>query len=265
MTKLESFINNSFLYHPLRFSSVSEILYEAITSKTKKTMDFYKSFLLSSNGVNKNLLAFDIGANKGNKAKALLQLGFKVIALEPERNSIATLKYRYGTNPNVKIIEKGVSCQEGFTDIYITQARSGLNTMNTKWKNSLHNEKENRWGKQVDFKEFYKVPLTTLENLYSEFSIPYFIKIDVEGFELEVIKGMKSLPAYISFEANLPEFTEETITCIEMINSFSDAVVFNYSFNEKLVVTDWLTANGMINFLKNTKERYIEIISKKNQ
>ncbi len=264
MTTLKSLINNSFLYHPLRFSSISEMIYEAITSKSKKTMEFYKSFLQPPDNVKTKLPVFDIGANKGNKTKALLQLGFIVIALEPEKNSISTLKYRYGKNPKVKIIEKGVSSEEGFTEIYITQARSGLNTMNTKWKDSLQNEEKNRWGKQVDFKESYKVPLTTLENLYSEFGMPYFIKIDVEGYELEVIKGMKSLPAYISFEANLPEFIEETISCIEMINSLSDSVLFNYSFDEKLVVNNWLSANEMINCLNNTTERYIEIISKKN-
>lgn len=263
MTKLESIINSSFLYHPLRFSPVSEIIYEAITSKTKKTMEFYSSFLQTSDYVNTKLLAFDIGANKGNKTKALLQLNFMVIALEPEKNSISTLKYRFRKDPNVKIIEKGVSSAEGVTEIYITQARSGLNTMNTKWKDSLHSKEKNRWGKQLNFTESYKVPLTTLENLYSKFGIPHFIKIDVEGFELEVIKGMKSLPNYLTFEANLPEFAKETLACFEVLNALDNTIRFNYSFNEKLVLENWITVEEITNYILNTKDRYVEIIVKR--
>jgi FkbM family methyltransferase len=239
------------------------MVHEALTSKISKTAAFYKSFLFPIKNSSASLLAFDIGANKGNKTKALLQSGFNVIALEPEKKSISTLKYRFEKNPKVTIIEKGVSSTEGVTEIYITEARSGLNTMNTKWKETLHNKEESRWGTQVDFKEFYQVPLTTAENLFAEFGEPYFIKIDVEGFELEVIKGMKSLPSFISLEANLPEFAEETINCITLLNNLSGGVNFNYSFNEKLILENWLTATEMISYISNTKERYIEIICRK--
>ena len=265
MTKLESFINNSFLYHPLRFSSISELFYEALTAKTKKTAIFYKSFLFPVKEPATQLLAFDIGANKGNKTKALLKLGFKVVALEPEKKSISTLEYRYKKNPRVQIIKKGVASQEGAANIYITQGRSGLNTMNKKWKDRLNNQEENRWNNRVDFKEFYEVPLTTVENLRKECGDPYFVKIDVEGFELEVIKGMRQLPGFISFEANLPAFTEETIRCIETLYQLDNHVRFNYSFHEKLAGASWLPADEMISYIKNTGVKYIEIISRKDQ
>lgn len=261
MSKLETLINNSFLYHPLRFSNLADGVYELLTNKTKKTTAFFNSFLSVSN--NTKLLAFDIGANKGTKTKALLQLGFTIIALEPEKKAISTLLYRYKNNERVKIVEKGVSSEEGFTDIYITEGRSGLNTMNTKWKDSLHDEDENRWQKQVEFNQHYQVPLTTIELLYAEFGNPYFIKIDVEGFELEVIKGMKKLPNFLTFEANLPEFTKETIQCLGALYNLNKNILFNYSFKEKLVLAEWINFTEMVNYIETTKERYIEIICKK--
>ncbi len=264
MTKLESSLNNSVLYHPLRFSSISEFFYEAITAKTKNTALFYKNFLFPVNEPATALLAFDIGANKGNKTKALLKLGFNVVALEPEKKSISTLEYRYKNNSKVKIVKKGVASQEGATNIYITQSRSGLNTMNTKWKDRLHDKEENRWNSQIDFKKSYEVPLTTIDNLTKEFGNPYFVKIDVEGFELEVIKSIKYLPDFISFEANLPEFTEETLQCIETLYKLNNTITFNYSFTEQVVAETWLTAAEMTDYIKNTNERYIEIICKRN-
>jgi FkbM family methyltransferase len=261
MTKFESLINNSFLYHPLRFSTLADGVYELLTNKTKKTTAFFNSFLSVNNA--SNLLAFDIGANKGNKTKALLQLGFTVIALEPEKKAISTLQYRYKNNDKVKIVEKGVSSAEGFTDIYITEGRSGLNTMNTKWKDSLHDEEENRWQKQVEFKQHYQVPLTTIDLLSTTFGKPYFIKIDVEGFELEVIKGMKILPNFLTFEANLPEFVKETTLCLKALYNLDKNILFNYSFEEKLILDEWISFREMVEYIETTKERYIEIICKK--
>ncbi len=263
MSKLESLINNSFLYHPLRFSVLADGVYELLTNKTKKTTAFFNSFLCVND--NTKLLAFDIGANKGNKTKALLKLGFTVIALEPEKKAISTLQYRYKNNDKIKIVEKGVSSAEGFTAIYITEGRSGLNTMNTKWKDSLNDEDENRWQKQVEFKQHYQVPLTTIDILCAEFGNPYFIKIDVEGFELEVIKGIKSLPNFLTFEANLPEFTKETVECLEALYTLNKNILFNYSFEEKLVLKEWITFNEMVKYIETTEERYIEIICKRHK
>lgn len=260
MKKLESFINNTFLYNPLRFSKLAEGIFELLTNKTKKTKNFYDSFLFVNDST--KLLAFDIGANKGNKTKSLIQLGFTVIALEPERKAINTLQYRYKNSKKVKIVEKGVSNSEGFTDIYITAARSGLNTMNTKWRDSINNEEENKMGNSEMFKSHYKVPLTTIQLLSKTFGNPYFIKIDVEGFELKVIKGMETLPNFLSFEGNLPDFLKETIECLQVLNSINENILFNYSFDEKLVLSEWISFYKMVDFIKTTNASYIEIICK---
>src|SRR4051794_35900809 len=106
--KIFKIINDSAAYNVLRYSPLSEFAVETLTHKTLKSQKFYESFLGGKELRNQSLLAFDIGANKGNKVKALINMGFKVIALEPEIKSLSTLHYRFNKDERVKIVEKGV-------------------------------------------------------------------------------------------------------------------------------------------------------------
>jgi FkbM family methyltransferase len=254
--KIEHIINNSPLYNLLRFNIFSEFFVEVLQKKTRKDIDFYSSFLAP----NKKHVAFDIGANKGNKVKAFLKMGYQVIALEPEKKSIETLQFRYSKNKRVTIVAKGVSDKEGTMELHITDARSGLNTFSDKWIKSLSNKNENRWNRSDKFKDSYEVSLTTVDSLMDEYGVPYFIKIDVEGFELNVIKGIKRLPNYLSFELNLPEFIDEANEIINYLSNLNGLTKYQYSFNEKLESKNWISKEEILNVINTTKQRYFEVI-----
>jgi len=51
-----------------------------------------------------------------------------------------------------------------------------------------------RWTRTI------RVPVTTLDSLIARHGIPAFIKIDVEGFELEVLAGLSRPVKALSFE-----------------------------------------------------------------
>ena len=259
LKRVESLINNSPFYNIIRFNPISDLIIETKTRKTKKAITFYSSFL---NPEFSNKLIYDIGANKGNKVNAFLKMGFNVIAVEPERKAISTLKWRYGKNKKVTILENGVSDKESILTIHIAANRSGLNTVSTKWVESLEKEKTNRWQKKHAFKKEYEIKTITLDQLFQSYGIPYFIKIDVEGYEKNVIKGMNSLPSFISFETNLPEFREETIECIQLLTALSDKIMFNYSISDKLEMDHWVPGSEMIETIKTQGLRYMEIICK---
>ncbi|HUR65062.1 MAG TPA: FkbM family methyltransferase, partial [Chitinophagaceae bacterium] len=191
-----------------------------------------------------------------------LKMGYKVIAVEPEKKALSTLHWRFGRNNNVTILDNGVSDIEKTLTIHIAENRSGLNTVSDKWVESLEKEKTNRWQKRHAFKDHYEIRAITVDQLYKKFGIPYYIKIDVEGYEKNVIKGMTRLPSLISFETNLPEFIEETIECIQHLSSISDTIRFNYSISDKLELTHWITPPDMISKLKDPRTRYMEIIGK---
>lgn len=259
LNKIKNLAISSPFYNQVRFNPLSDSLIELLFQKTQKGIDFYSSFLDKNND---NKLIFDIGANKGNKIKVFRKMGFEVIGLEPELTALSTLEYRFKNDKNVKIVNKGVSNQEGELDIFITASRSGLNTLNQKWTEIVEENKDGRWNYNQRFKRAYKVKVITLQELIEQFGIPYFIKIDVEGLELNVIKGLHKLPPFISFECNLPEFKDETLEIIERISDLNPLTTYQYSINDSLVAERWLKKNEIMNYISQTSEKYLEIISK---
>lgn len=258
LKRIESVINRSPFYNFIRFNPLADLIIETRTGKTKKAIAFYSSFL---DARSPNKLIFDIGANKGNKVNAFLKMGFKVVAVEPEKKSLSTLHYRF-KHKKVSIVEKGVSDKEGTLTINVAEGRSGLNTLSDKWVGSLGSKETNRWEEEHAFKKSYEVPITTLEKLFLEFGVPYYIKIDVEGYEKNVIKGLERSPSFISFETNLPEFCAETIDCILHLQSLSPGSTYNYSVKDELESNQWLSGEQMIALVEKGEIRYMEIIGR---
>jgi hypothetical protein len=69
--------------------------------------------------------------------------------------------------------------------------------------------------------------MTTLDKLIEQFGIPSFIKIDVEGFEYEVIKGLSKPVKALSLEFT-PEIIESTYKCINYLQQLGK-INLNYS------------------------------------
>ncbi len=262
LKRLEKAINRSPFYNFIRFNPVTDSYMEWTRAKTRKAVNFYASFL---DPVPPGKLVFDIGANKGNKVKAFLKMGFRVVALEPEKKSLSTLHYRFGNNKHVTIVGKGVSDREGSLLIHIAEGRSGLNTLSDKWVGSLESKEENRWKKKHAFRHSYEVPVTTLRELFREYGLPYYVKIDVEGYEVQVLKGMDRMPGFLSFETNLPEFYSETAECIRQLESLSADTRFNYSVHDRLELPGWITAREMEARISDPDQRYMEIIARRGE
>ena len=128
---------------------------------------------------------------------------------------------------------------------------------------SLETPESNRWNKKRQFNnKTIIVKTVTLDYLIENYSVPYFIKIDVEGFELNVIKGLSQPIPLISFEANLPEFKNETIECINHLSVLNKNVRFNYLVNdESFELKNQLDHKQMIALINTTERRYLDIFS----
>jgi len=158
----------------------------------------------------------DIGANVGTYTTELQKNSKNVICLEPLKKNIRYLKYLI--KKNVKIYNYALSNKNKFEYIYIPKVNFNydyaLATLN--YKNI------------IKFKEFkrIKIKLKKFDKLFSNtysFKDIDFIKIDVEGHELEVLKGMhkflkKSKPIFlieiekrhnVSFDKVFSFFTEK--------------------------------------------------------
>ncbi|MFK7772103.1 MAG: FkbM family methyltransferase [Saprospiraceae bacterium] len=83
--------------------------------------------------------------------------------------------------------------------------------------------------------------LTTLDQIIEQEGVPAFIKIDVEGYELEVIQGLNARIPLLSFEANFPEFKEETFLILERLVEIDEGCKFNFSINFRLELMEFVT------------------------
>lgn len=193
-----------------------------------KRVQFYSQF------VNARDLVFDVGSNEGNRIQALLTLNAKVVAVEPQPQCIKILEQKFGHQITIEKI--GLGSTTGKATMHVADV-STISTLSRDFieKTSESRFKRNKWDTTID------IELSTLDNLISKHGIPVFCKIDVEGFEAEVLKGLHSLIPYISFEYCVPEMLSQLLNCIEIIHSLDKKYTFNYSVGEsmELVYDSW--------------------------
>lgn len=270
-SQMQRMLQRAGLYHRLKTSSIHE-LYWKIAGKQwilarEKQIDFYRRLLPE---LSHGDLIFDIGANEGFKTDLFLRLGARVIAVEPDETNQSILqerfvKFRLIRRPLV-IVGKAVSDKSATETMWIDGPGSAVNTLSQKWAGALKGNKARQtYGHYgLDFAKQKTVETTTLEQLMSVHGVPTFIKIDVEGYELNVIRSLQRPVPYLSFEVNLPEFRPEGLECVEILGRLAAAGKFNYAVDceEGLALERWLSPDEFLHVLKQCRESAIEVFWK---
>ena len=268
---LQRTLRQAGLYHRLRTSSIHE-LYSRIAGKRwiaarGKQLDFYRSVL---SGFRSGDLIFDIGANDGFQTDLFLRMGARVVAIDPDETNQSILRekflrFRLVRRP-VVIVGKAVSDQSTVETMWIDGPGSAVNTLSQKWATALHTNKARHLHGHsgLDFARQKTVETTTIEDLISAYGAPAFIKIDVEGYELQVIRGLQRPVPYLSFEVNLPEFRSEGLQCVEILGRLASEGQFNYAVDceQGLVLGRWLHANDFLGVLGRCNDSTIEVFWK---
>jgi FkbM family methyltransferase len=209
----------------------------------KKVARFYAQFLKRGD------VYFDVGANHGNRISPIINNirggGGKIVAVEPQAVWAAFLKKKFGDK--IFIVTKGLGEREGVMAMAISND-SRLSSFSTEWVEA--NKQSGRFIPMgAEWNETRVIKMTTLDRLIEEFGVPRFIKIDVEGYELEVLKGLTQPVEVISFEYTTPERTQQCIACIERIRDISNnKILCNYSIAESMewALPKWLSSEEMI-------------------
>jgi len=207
-------------------------------------------------------LVFDIGANIGNTVRIFIKHSKKVIAFEPNPILKSKLSKMF-EGDNVVIDTRAISNKNG-TQILNISSSFSISTFSDEWINNSRFSLNSIWDYPTE------VETATLNQIIYEYGVPDYIKIDVEGFEYEIITAFdKFLPKTIfSFE-----WAEEMQEKIKLsINhaynlgykSFAytdgDEVLFDYEIN-------WIGYEELINeietFIPERKFRWGMIYFKK--
>jgi len=211
-------LNNYFLDRKImnNFLKCSEV--------ENKQKDFYKQFIV------KNDLVFDVGCNIGSRTKIFLNLGAKVVGFEPQSDLCDHLYAHLKRNKNFSLERTALGATTDTTEIKISDAHV-LSSMSDRWIQAT--QKSGRF-ENYNWNNTVKVPVTTLDDKIQVYGVPKYIKIDVEGYEFEVLHGLSNPVRNISIEFTAEDI-ENSYKCIDYISTLGD-FTFNYSIGESLIL-----------------------------
>jgi FkbM family methyltransferase len=219
----------------------SLVIYYGDPFKLRRMGRFYAQFIRPGD------LCFDLGAHVGNRVWVWSRLGARVVAVEPQPACLDLLRRWFGQRPNVTLVGTAVGAEAGRAPLWVSAATPTVTTLSRPWIEAVQQEASFarvRWGERVE------VEVTTLDALIARFGVPAFCKIDVEGYELEVLRGLSQpLPA-LSFEY-IPAAREAAIACIERLAELGD-YRFNWSVVEqhRWQSAAWVEPGRMVEFLR---------------
>lgn len=206
--------------------------------RIKKRRDFYFQFLVSNEDI-----YFDVGANYGNRIEPIIDKKIKIIAIEPQLECLKFLRRKYGNK--ITIVPKGLGKVEETKTMYISNAHT-ISSFSKEWIEAT--KKSGRFS-QYNWNKEQQIEMTTLDILINKYGKPKFIKIDVEGFEYDVLQGLSQPIEFLSFEYATPEGENSIIECIDRIDEISNKnkVQFNYSIGESMewALDEWLSPQQM--------------------
>ena len=227
---LKSLGKRTFLYGMLQRSRVRKAV-RTWSPHDDEMAGFYSQFVPAGG------ICFDVGANVGNRVKVFLKLGAKVVAVEPQRECQKVLASLFSAKAGFTLVPKAVGAEEGSAEIAIADV-STVSSMSQEWIEKV--QSTGKFG-EVQWSKKRVVPVTTLDLLIATHGVPDFIKIDVEGYEYQVIRGLSQPVKSLSLEFT-PEFLDSTLECIEHLARLGDIRV-NYALGETMALSskEWLS------------------------
>jgi FkbM family methyltransferase len=187
----------------------------------------------------------DIGSNIGTFASDVIAAGYRVVLVEPNPKLVSVLRTKFTDSSVATIVPLGVGSNKGEMYLSICDEADTLSTFAEHWKSGRFSNYS--WTERV------RVSITTIDDLIEVFGTPRYIKIDVEGFELEVVSGLSSRAGIVSFEFT-SEFIDHASKIVQLLSSKGYSK-FNIAVGEstEFSLHRWVDSAHMSNIVLNNR------------
>jgi FkbM family methyltransferase len=223
-TGVESVAGRLGLYRWTR-RTYRQLLHRDAARHDRMGRDFYRQMVRPGD------LVFDVGANTGERTAVFLDLGARVVAVEPNPSCADVIRRRYSCRSLV-IEPSAVGAAVGSARLHVAK-RDELSSI------------LDQWVPDDMIQEVVEVPLTTVDALVAGHGVPAFVKIDVEGYEESVLAGMQHPVPQFSFEFHSGDVPAAK-RCVEAVARPDTR--FNLSWGEAMsfALDDWVDAETLL-------------------
>lgn len=216
----------------LRGLSRSIWMYYGVPGQARRLHSFYRQFVRPGD------LCFDVGAHVGNRMRVWLRMGARVVALEPQPAFYEFLQWAYGRNRRLELLNAAAGAARGETTMLVSHNAPTVSSLSADWVQNVKTEDATfSW---VEWDAAVTVRVVTLDELIERYGLPAFIKIDVEGFELDVLKGLSQPVQALSFEY-LRTMLNMAEDCLRLVEGLGD-----YEFNATVIESTWFVQDKWV-------------------
>ena len=187
---------------------------------------------------------FDVGANVGNRVESFIALGATVVAVEPLTECADVLQRRFG-HTRTTVVRMGLGAQAGTATLRTTTA-STIASMSSDF---IDGTRASGRFAEFEWADARQVDVTTLDALIAQYGTPDFIKIDVEGFEPEILRGLSTPVPALSFEfaRELASHAEDCMLRLQELGDYE----FAYSTGESMAWSvGWTNMQDLLQALR---------------
>ena len=149
-------------------------------------------------------------------------MGARVVALEPQPDCMRLLRHWYGRHAQVELLEQAVGAAPGTRTLFISERTPTVSTISSDWIAAVKATpgfSGVRWDRTIPMR------VATLDELIARYGLPVFCKIDVEGAEFDVLRGLSYPLKALSFEY-VPAAVDVAVTCVGRLADLVDCRVY---------------------------------------